>query len=68
MSIRQSKLIRLAVQHSREAHAIADSDRVVEVEVPYAEFTHTVTGQAMPAGSDYERVSSVEELLAVLGY
>lgn len=54
MSIRQSKLIRLARQHSFEAHAIDGSDRVVEVTAPGA--------------SDHHRVSTVEELLAVLGY
>jgi hypothetical protein len=71
MSIRQSKLIRIAVQHGTEAHVLPsdiDDGRTVEIEVPYAAYTHTETGQAMPAGSDYERVSSVEELLAVLGY
>lgn len=68
MSIRQSKLIRLARQHSFEATPVDGSDRVIEVAVPYAAFVHAQTGQAMPAGIDYERVSTVEELLAVLGY
>lgn len=68
MSIRQAKLVRIATQHSFEAHAMSDSDRVVEVEVPYAAYTHTETGAPMPAGVDFERVSTVEELLAVLGY
>lgn len=67
MSIRQAKLIRIAAQHDRAAHAMPDSDRAVEVAVPYTlfdAFTHEQTG----SGTDWERVSTVEELLASLGY
>lgn len=69
MSIRQAKLIRIAAQHDRDAHIPAEGDdgRTVEVEVPYTLFD-AVTNEQTGSGTDWERVSTTEELLESLGY
>lgn len=62
MSIRQSKLIRFAVQHCMAARPVEGSDCAIKLDIPYV---HVPTGAT---GVDTVTVTNMTELRDALGY
>lgn len=65
MTLRQSKLVRFATQHSVACTPVDGDDRAVEVAVPYS---LQMPNGALEFGVDHHTVTTMSELRDALGY